>query len=113
MVKHTPGPWIVQENGGPEDGYNVLDARDRYIAFVDTSGEMISDEQAHANARLIAEAPAMRAALVTLVDERDRAALADDPAYLMIDRAIEAARALLARIDGDDLADTVDPYHRL
>lgn len=97
MVRHTPGPWTVQENGGPEDGYNVLDDRNRYIAFVDTSGEMISDEQAHANARLIAEAPAMHDLLFQL---EPFARLHSDLAGHKTGREpLDQVRALLARLD--------------
>lgn len=41
-------------------------------------------------------------ALRELVDERDRAALTDDPAFYWLDKQVEKARALLARIDGEE-----------
>lgn len=117
MTAHTPGPWLVQGNGGPEDGYNVLDTRDRYIAFVDDSSGMLSDEQAHMNARLIAAAPEMFAALTATVSAMEAqeelvelTALGDfgthesDARRAAIEQMnglfVQEIRALLARIDG-------------
>ncbi len=56
-MKHTPGPWTVEEQA---DGYRNILADGRFIGYVD-SEPVIGDGLA--NARLIASAPDMLAAL--------------------------------------------------
>lgn len=84
-INHTPGPWIVYGAPGnvwaPFDQKNVANA---YIADRDR-------ETQSANARLIAEAPAMLAALRNLLPLWSSGI--DEP-------WVSDARAILSRIDG-------------
>ena len=103
-AKYTPGPWATEEVANPVEGasslvvctadfeYRIADA----YAPVHHDGMAVPYEQAEANARLIAEAPAMvelaRAFVSYLEDDsrserRRQACLAE-------------ARAILARIEG-------------
>ena len=56
--RHTPGPWFVKDTGTPL-GREIVDAAGGAIGYR-TNG---SDEEALANAELIARAPAMWDAL--------------------------------------------------
>jgi hypothetical protein len=59
MGKHTPGPWTVYEAG-----FSVADAWG-HVLSTDVEGRM--PEEAAANARLIAAAPELLAALEALL----------------------------------------------
>lgn len=107
-AKHTPGPWHVSEP-----------AADRQEAFAFSirgqSGWAIAEvckwpNASAANARLIAEAPAMRDALETFADgfavlhsALKQSNYAADATFMRawLDTFAEA-RALLARIDGGE-----------
>lgn len=65
-AKHTPGPWTAEPNGTAEEGFNIEGSRNAYVAFVASEDDNHSVEEAYANARLIAEAPAMYKALETV-----------------------------------------------
>ncbi len=99
MVKHTPGPWNVYEPRYANSGQvQIRDEADEIIiAAIPEKGNRA---RALADGRLIAKAPELREALLTIhalsqidVDEAEHAleALAD---------IRETARALLAAIDG-------------
>lgn len=66
---HTPGPWFANDLNSKYDPDRTVYARTpirgnpRYIARVYGQGAMNPDPESLANARLIAAAPAMRAAL--------------------------------------------------
>ena len=101
MSKFTPGPWSISEPQIRGDyvmpGYVWINGRDWYalaqVCVLD--GDVIS-ETGLANARLIAAAPEMYEALRRI---REGCAFpADD-----VQRAIrDVARAILAKIDGDE-----------
>lgn len=67
MAKHTPGPWVVEENSSPpliwgndyEKPVAEVELHRSYADYV--------DGEAQANARLIAAAPDMLEALENLV----------------------------------------------
>lgn len=105
-TKHTPGPWHLGTNGDDCAKEHAICSSDgvSVIAKVYGLGYPIGKgwhPRSAADARLIAAAPEMCKTIANIIDERDRAALYDDdPAYQWMDRAIDAARALLARIDG-------------
>lgn len=65
-TQHTPGPWrYVRENGSPSTGQHmVAGARPGYLAEVRDCGSGCVE----ANARLIAAAPELLAALVAAVE---------------------------------------------
>lgn len=101
MAKHTPGPWTAEPNGTAEEGFNIVSPRNAYIAFVASVDDNHSVEEAHANARLIAEAPAMAANLtcVLLLTENDWANLSPNVLNETRIALQHDAHALLARID--------------
>lgn len=80
--KHTPGPWYVANRLGNHQGLVVEEGTSRNVALTYDS----------ADARLIAEAPAMleglRAANIALID-------------CGYEHLREKIRAILARIDGE------------
>ena len=70
MSEHTPGPWEASE-GVPSDIWHV-DMPDRQFSITVSRGGDDWDmtvEEVQANARLIAAAPDLLAALVDLVDD--------------------------------------------
>jgi hypothetical protein len=86
-VKHTPGPWTFD---GPPDSIIVWCGPDERVAFI-----LTSDGPAEANARLIAAAPELYAALERL--ERTVRILPsdmDEP-----DSPLAQARAALAKVE--------------
>jgi hypothetical protein len=70
MSKHTPGPWKVEENYHWNRKVNVVPATGKDIAFVQNLNE--------ADARLIAQAPAMLEALKEVLDEIEKEHPTDD-----------------------------------
>ena len=76
-TQHTPGPWTVDNQyiHGP-DG----------IRFLAVAG----DGAGQANARLIASAPDLYAALENIIEHRERMGLGSDHVY-------DAARAAIAK----------------
>jgi hypothetical protein len=95
-AKHTPGPWRLE---GP------FDERRIEYDYTDASGNRHSGnvgivdgkrgEANEANARLIAEAPAMADALRGLLEAYDH------PLGELLPSDVAKARAILARIDGE------------
>lgn len=97
-INHTPGPWIVYGAPGnvwaPFDQANLANA---YIADRDR-------ETQSANARLIAEAPAMLEAL-----REARRMLVEDEGYKTYNPRIREFDAILSRIDGAPTAQPATP----
>ncbi len=101
--KHTPGPWDFDKadfgNGQIEYGIfrpetHIEGDTVDYIATVHDAGT-------EADARLIAEAPAMLAALRDVL-EILRDSWGDEQMEHGDDQAANIIRAILARIDGED-----------
>ena len=94
-MAHTPGPWAVQEVGAsrglPRGGYRVRQGGTVYdVALIDNDGSADSAEL-KANARLIASAPDLLAALRALLDKLG----GNMDAYLAAEKA--QARAAIER----------------
>jgi len=85
-AKYTPGPWIVN----PFNAWVELPGVNAPICAMLWRTELRSEDETLANARLIAAAPELVEALREFVDS----AIADL-------ELIEQARALLAKIDGE------------
>lgn len=69
MIKHTPGPWTVEHHGGP---WHIFGANDERVGTYSTSAPASTAEQwdvSQANARLIAAAPELLAALESIVED--------------------------------------------
>lgn len=92
-AKHTPGPLTVTPT---EVGGLALFGPNGRIAMFNPGGE--------AYARLFAEAPAMRAALATIIElwENDWIRVVNHTMNVGGAEAMGGARALLARIDGTE-----------
>jgi hypothetical protein len=72
MTKHTPGPWVVQESNAGETviEHKALIQAQPGSPFAAVHADTFdSDETVDANARLIAAAPELLAALEAIVDE--------------------------------------------
>ena len=97
MSNHTPGPWTIEKSTRTD--HHIIAGR-RWIATAsnhDFHPTQKENERTIANARLIAAAPDLLAALVALVGEADlgEVDLDDD------DRAkLEQARAAIAKATG-------------
>jgi len=105
-TQHTPGPWTAKQNGPNQNGKTFFEVH------LDTGKEglpqnavgtacftvqpMWRPEEAEANARLIAEAPAMLDAL-RLVSDFLAVKLDEGQACILEDEV----NAILSRIDGD------------
>lgn len=89
MSKFTPGPWFVQVSGGDKETISA----EKPGLLVDVYG--LTYEMRGANARLIAAAPEMYALLQRYLQS------AATPHKVDLAEVDQAARALLARIEGE------------
>lgn len=97
-ARHTPGPWQNQEMlSGTTSAHGS-----RVVSFITTGPENVADvcdsrgiseEEARANARLIAAAPELLEALAKLIGCIDHGS--DDPTA-----TLDAARAAIAKATG-------------
>jgi len=94
---HTPGPWTEEPSIGSYDGARQVRATREAVAIVVGRSLAVgrTDEIVQANARLIAQAPALLEALRDLVEHGDRRCQdVDAEAFaLAFDRAEAAIRA--------------------
>jgi hypothetical protein len=97
--KHTPGPWIWQNDWlglYGKDGEDVL-------PYSDYEGMAIPDwyhtEEPKANARLIASAPDLLEALIVLHQRLEQLDASGD-AGRMVEDEVEIARAVIAKATG-------------
>ena len=89
---HTPGPWLIEWNAAQSgEGHYITDSKDMVelsriaaVLFHDDA-----DGETRANARLLAAAPDLLAALIGVVKVADRATVEFD-----------AARAAIAKAEG-------------
>jgi hypothetical protein len=93
MAKHTPGPWVATPVAGLGGHFFAIHQPefDNNIAELDCSAD---DEEAAANARLIAAAPELLAACQRLLNT---CGLSEDIIDEMDVEAIELARAAIAK----------------
>ena len=107
-TKHTPGPWRIGDEGAGSDWAIVTDAFGSIVANVnaETGPDAISAPATRkmprdANARLIAEAPAMAEILARLAVLPDHSPEWLENPSVRVDfrMAVTTARAILARID--------------
>lgn len=93
--QHTPGPW--QFELAPSGGFDIeKDPNDlgRYMVIATRSSHQARAAEMHANARLIASAPDLLAALEAVL------AWGTDENYERAHAACEAARAAVAKAIG-------------
>lgn len=95
-AKHTPGPWSIEAGHEGESWY-----------IHDSIGEDVARIQAgphvDANARLIAEAPAMAALLPKVIEVLDAFGIVYGASEVEPLDVLAEARTMLARIDEGDL----------
>ena len=90
-TQHTPGPWIashrsIQDGQGGSQRWHILAGSDQSIQVCTLKGW---DDEDEANARLIAAAPELLAALIACERQLDRETLGGE--------ALDAARAAIAK----------------
>ena len=100
-MKHTPGPWIVEPDSRPRMSWNnhiVVETNpERRICFMAHGGDNEKVQvELDADARLIAAAPALYAALRTLIAD-----VSDYEPWQRPCHAVDKARAALALADGE------------
>ncbi len=66
-TQHTAGPWIIQEHKDKNFGIDLTEGKKGKVICNVTSHYIAEHEEAQANARLIAAAPELLAALQDLV----------------------------------------------
>jgi len=115
MTAPTPGPWIVDEKfggcvrGGPPVEYARGSGQEQIVMVVSRSNappdvDLIAERDA--NARLIAAAPDLLAALKALLEDYSRCTYMDGwcPRHNVVDTGApckaEAARAAIKRAEG-------------
>lgn len=69
--QHTPGPWNVGDDSPNDYEGPMIDTRDRAVAVITIDHETESTPEDRANARLIAAAPELLAALQRLTRAMD------------------------------------------
>jgi hypothetical protein len=106
MTKHTPGPWITSAMYGLQNEHEYLVwANDAAVCHVFQRSENADPAATQrANARLIASAPDLLAALQSMLDADDaicnNVGRGVDQAMSRI-AAIDSARAAIARAQGE------------
>jgi hypothetical protein len=83
--QHTPGPWIPADAA---DNRVVIYGGDRCICLVGDQGDPVVD----ADARLMAAAPELLAALEAFTDTTNAQCPVDHPAFALARAAIAKAR---------------------
>jgi hypothetical protein len=91
-MTHTPGPWISQRTGWSKHPYNVHSSKRPGAVALIPSRTSVPLEEQEANARLIAEAPAMLEALWDLLVALEARGAGGC--------SMDNARAIIARIEG-------------
>lgn len=95
MADHTPGPWTIQRYGDGDSLVIHSDADNR-VCFMATAGSYGDPAIIAADARLIAAAPDLLAALRTLyreIDDRHHGRMPDEVQHAMDDAAAAIAKA--------------------
>jgi len=95
MTKHTPGPWSVDYLD--HNGQRVVRAEHIEVCTCWHHSVGSIEKEMEANARLIAEAPAMLDALWQYRDD-----MRHPPAKDSRERRVEMIEAILARIGGEE-----------
>lgn len=95
-TKHTPGPWVVDDDDGSirtESGDEVL------VSYGDGEGHSLA--ATHADRMLVAAAPDLLAACETLVEAQRRADAGEHGGFGFYVDAVDIARAAIAKAKGE------------
>ena len=103
MSEHTPGPWMIG-TAGP-NGCRTIGTTDGLMVAVVAHSLNHADQyaQAVANARLIADAPDMRAEIERLTAERDEAIAADQEIERLRSQVARLRAVIVGLVGEDDL----------
>lgn len=102
-AEHTPGPWLTKHRAGSDGMYRteVYSAEHGGIATCDWTpkhcGNGVTESYREANARLIACAPDLLAALTALASIDD----GDEPAFWKHEAVFNAAWAAIEKATGE------------
>jgi hypothetical protein len=88
---HTPGPWVVKEQGNADD-YALLVNNEKWVISIRQNGEILPPEQ-NANAHLIAAAPDMLAAMKEFVARVEAGEVRSKRTYAQFKAIIAKAEA--------------------
>jgi hypothetical protein len=94
MVKHTPGPWHVEENRAYHTSFLIYSQAGNQLAQCFNWQNKSFDIAADANARLIAAAPELLEALEWVLNSYEHEYQTKLPAFI-------AARAAIAKATGE------------
>ena len=97
-TQHTPGPWFAN------DSLQLFAETGQHIASLDSSTEGFEGGTLYANARLIAAAPDLLAALQAVwkfFEPVYVSAMADDTERTAQDELIDTVRAAIAKATGE------------
>lgn len=106
-LKHTPGPWHLDEDEG---SYTIKDENDEYVQYISMTRyvDEREDPEAEANAHLMVAAPELLSWLVEALDELERdinwleeAGVAKNCAVKERRTAIKNGRELIAKATGE------------
>jgi hypothetical protein len=92
--KHTPGPWVAEIGG--QGSFMIEDSNARVLCQRAAWYSSMVDES-EANARLIAAAPDLLAALIAIADQLERVG---DTRRHKDGQYIDEARAAIAKAEG-------------
>lgn len=82
QTTHTPGPWKLADECYSPDGYVWASDNDELVAVAGYDCSDLPTITRAANARLIAAAPDLLAALATLIEDCEAHGLTDNDAHL-------------------------------
>ena len=103
-TQHTPGPWNVGDDSPNDYEGPIIDTRDRAVAVITIDHETESTPEDRANARLIASAPELLAALQQCADfilkVMDDPNLSDEESLSLLTDARNDARAAIIKATG-------------
>lgn len=101
MSKHTPGPWAIRRHWSNEDAFEIYPDRGdpgygEWASIVEI-GDYCYEDEAEANARLIAAAPDMLDMLKVCHSALEYVGPWETPVGL-----IERVRDLIQKVEGND-----------
>ena len=105
MTAHTPGPWTLLARPDHARGFKVTDADGEFVSYLPASRyhDERRDGEAESNARLMAAAPDLLAALQTVTTALHSCCLVitDDEARKDALEMVADARAAIAKARGE------------
>ena len=101
MSKHTPGPWNIAGDGQTESSCRIIDDENRFVLRLE--GMDYGRDEDQANARLIAAAPDLLAALHELAEIGEGGVIerreTGKPTWSALEAVATIARAAIAKAE--------------